>query len=110
MNKSEHELIAERFWNSLDGGVKRNDRERGSGQSSFAFVGLMLLDKPLVGTYDYMGRAYFWSMKYKHELRDATPSKRRRVHRMMLDAGLPVSGDSEQHDKIMEKVFGGGSK
>jgi hypothetical protein len=105
---SETQIAAGKFWDAVKKSpnpVQSNQRERGSGISTFAFVGLMALDKSLIGTYDYMGRAYFWHYKYRHYLRDASQSKRRRVHKMMLDAGLDVLGETESHDKIIEKVF-----
>lgn len=46
------------------------------------------LDKKFIGTEDYMGIAYFWGHEYKHYLRDATISQRRRIHNKALTLGL----------------------
>lgn len=51
---------------------------------------LMSLDNSFVGTESYMGMSYFWPTDFKHELRDATYAKRRRVHALVLAAGVPV--------------------
>ncbi len=64
------------------------------------------LDETFVGTPDYMGIAYFWSSEYKFSLRDASPDKRRAVHAAFLKAGLPVDGESPQHEAIVEKIVG----
>lgn len=46
------------------------------------------LDKSFIGTEDYIGIAYFWTHEYKHYLRDATISQRRRIHNKALTLGL----------------------
>ena len=51
---------------------------------------LMSLDNSFVGTESYMGMSYFWPTDFKHLLRDATYAKRRRVHALVLAAGVPV--------------------
>lgn len=65
------------------------------------------LDKSFVGTADYMGVAYFWSYAYRHYLRDASVSQRRRIHKKMLECGLPVDGNSEMHSYIIFQVLNG---
>ena len=58
-----------------------------------AFQGLSALDNSFVGTEHYLGIAMFWPVGgYKFHLRgqDATPSKLRRVHGLLMDAGVPV--------------------
>lgn len=62
---------------------------------------LLHLDAALVGTPDYMGIAYFWSMAYKHALRNASVKDRQRVHDAFLKSGLPLGGDSPEHEKIV---------
>ena len=58
-----------------------------------ATIGLLKLDESFVGTESYMGIAYFWPVgDYKYLLRgeDATHAKCRRVHKMVLAAGVEV--------------------
>lgn len=64
-----------------------------------------LRDRGRVATKAYQGRAYFWSHRYKHYLRDATPAQRRRVHDKFLSQGMPLDGETSQHDKIISRVF-----
>ena len=49
---------------------------------------LFELDRSFIGTPNYMGLAYFWHMEYKHLLRDATISQRRRIHNKALELGI----------------------
>ena len=53
-----------------------------------ATVAILNLDKSFVGTPNYMGVAYFWAHEYKHLLRGATISQRRRIHNKALGLGL----------------------
>lgn len=62
---------------------------------------ILLLDMTFVGTYDYMGVAYFWSHEYKHTMRELSEADRRRVHHMWLDYNLDVSGTSELHEELL---------
>lgn len=75
-----------------------------------AFLELEKLDRTYRGTLDYMGLAYFWAHEYKHSLRDASYSKRRRVHHAFLKAGLDPSGVSDEHRKIIRRILGRYSK
>lgn len=63
------------------------------------------LDQKLTGTPDYMGMTYFWGYEYRHYLRDASPSQRRRVHKQFLDQGLDVAGESQEHLRIIRSVL-----
>jgi hypothetical protein len=67
---------------------------------------LLDLDQQLVNTEDYMGMAYFWSREYRHYLRDATDSQRRRIHKQLLTEGLEVDGESKRHMEIIQKITG----
>lgn len=69
-----------------------------------AYHALNGLDKTLVGTADYMGVAFFWSYEYRHLLRDARPTQRKRAHDKLLEAGLAVDGESEQHMEIIRRA------
>tara|TARA_Y100001937_G_C7103160_1_gene323548 strand:+ start:117 stop:434 length:318 start_codon:yes stop_codon:yes gene_type:complete len=60
-------------------------------------------DMSNVGTDDYKGYGYFWSYKYRHDLRDTTPNIRRKIHFTLLSQGLSLNGDSEQHDKVVNR-------
>lgn len=53
-----------------------------------AFSKIYSLDKKFIGTKDYMGLAFFWGYEYKHYLRDASTSQRRRIHNKGLDKNL----------------------
>jgi len=69
-----------------------------------AFIALNHLDAGFIGTPDYMGIAYFWAMDYKHDLREASYSKRRKVHGAFLKAGLEVNGISKHHEEIVLRI------
>lgn len=72
-----------------------------------AFEGLNNLDESFTGTPNHMGIAWFWNHGFRHYLRDASFSGRRRVHRAFLAAGVEVAGYSEIHIDIVLRVFGG---
>jgi len=72
-----------------------------------AFEGIFKLDKTFVGTGNYLGLAYFWAHEYRHYLRDCTMAKRRKVHKKWLQAGLDLTGISDQHLSIIEHVLDG---
>lgn len=69
-----------------------------------AYHSLNSLDKTLVGTDDYMGVAFWWSYEYRHLLRDARPTQRKRAHDKLLAAGLAIDGESEQHLEIIRRA------
>ena len=70
-----------------------------------AFKKLNAIDKKFVGTPNYMGIYWFWNYEFRHVMRDATPEKTKKVHDAFLSAKLEVSGNSEQHKKIIRKFF-----
>lgn len=61
------------------------------------------LDRSFVGTEDYMGLAYFWNHEYKHYLRDASITQKRRVHNHFLKNGLALAGESDEHERIVKR-------
>lgn len=73
-------------------------------------------DKSCTGTKEYKGLAYFWAHKYRFWMRgDAhangykgVPIKlaRRRIHNKFIKHSLPISGETAQHDSIINQVFG----
>ena len=63
-------------------------------------------DQGYIGTPLYQGIAYFWSYKYRHYMRDATYSKRKLIHNKFVAEGLELTGETERHDEIINKVFG----
>jgi hypothetical protein len=69
-----------------------------------AYEAIMWLDAAFIGTPDYMGMAWFWNYEYRHYLRDATHRQRQRVHAALLKAGLPVEGESDEHEAIILKA------
>ena len=66
-----------------------------------ANTALLNLDRTFIGTDDYMGMAYFWDYEYRHDLRDASYARRRKVHTLLLAAGLDVGGESAAHRAII---------
>ena len=68
------------------------------------FIKLYEWDKTLIGTEEYMGLAYFWSHEYKHYLRAATCLQRKNAHDRILRAGLELSGESDEHLRIIESA------
>ena len=72
-----------------------------------AFDKIFKLDKTFVGSENYLGLAYFWAMEYKHYLRDCTMAKRRKIHKKWLQAGLDLTGISDQHLNIIKTVLDG---
>lgn len=74
-------------------------------QSQAAWQLLDTLDEKLIGTNDYLGRAYFWNHGFKHYLRDATPKIRVRVHNEFMKHGLSLFGYTVEHMQIIERIF-----
>jgi hypothetical protein len=66
---------------------------------------LWALDEKFIGTENYMGVAYFWSLEYKWWLRDASPKVRRAVHEAFRKARLSPEDDSAEHAAIVAKFF-----
>jgi len=62
------------------------------------------LDKGAIGTYEYIGIAYFWDYEYRHYLRDCSESCRKRVHHKLLKTGLPVDGKSDAHHQLISSI------
>ena len=69
------------------------------------FVEFFKQDMKDVGTKNYKGYAYFWNMKYKWDLRETTPRIRRQIHKIFLDEGLDLSGDTERHDEVVNRFI-----
>jgi len=74
-------------------------------------------DEARIGTPDYRGHAYFWAHEWRHHLRDlggcppgVTEARysnllrqmRRAVHRDLLRLGLPLVGESNDHQTIIQ--------
>ena len=72
--------------------------------TSRAYTLVYALDRALVGTPDYMGLAHWWADEYKHRLRGALNSQRRRAHHALLAAGLPLDGVSAEHAEIINRA------
>ncbi len=72
-----------------------------SSLSQAAVEKLVELDATLVGSYEYLGLAYFWNHEYRHYLRSCTIASRRRVHHKMLDKGLVLTDISPVHEEII---------
>lgn len=63
------------------------------------------LDEKFIGTANYMGIAFFWNYNYRFDLRDATPTERKRVHLAFIKAGLKVNQSSDAHLSIINKTI-----
>lgn len=68
------------------------------------YIKIIELDGTLTGTENYMGFAYFWAYEYSHYLRQQRPEVLRKIHSEFLKQRLKVSGESEQHFKIIQKI------
>ena len=68
-----------------------------------ALSAIFFADMKLVGTPAYIGVGFYWSMEYKHSLRDASVAVRRKVHQAFLKAGLAVDGASPAHAVIVAR-------
>jgi hypothetical protein len=68
-----------------------------------ALSAIFFADMQLVGTKGYIGVGFYWSMEYKHTLRDASVAQRRKVHQAFLKAGLAVDGASPAHAAIVAR-------
>jgi|TARA_R110000822_G_scaffold39888_3_gene109133 hypothetical protein len=72
-----------------------------------AFKKIFDLDMTLVNSEDYLGVCYFWDHDYRHTgLRDASVSKRKRVHNALMNAGLDVTKASNDHLNIINEMMG----
>jgi hypothetical protein len=69
-----------------------------------SFSDIYELDRGYVGTENYLGVAFFWNFEYRHYLRDASTSKRKKVHSIFLKEGLDVRNKSDRHFEIIKKV------
>jgi hypothetical protein len=70
-----------------------------------AFIKMYELDKKFIGSFDYIGLAFFWSYEYRHYLRDASIEERRLVHMNFLIKGLTLEDASEKHFTIIKKIL-----
>mgnify|MGYP003118270719 CR=1 FL=1 len=66
---------------------------------------LFKLDDTFVGTEHYMGLAYFWSTEYKHFLRDASISQRKRIHNQALKLNLDFTEAGIKQWELIGKVL-----
>ena len=58
-----------------------------------------------IGTTYYKGLGIFFNSNYKYPLREgATQSQLKRVHDAFIKAGLPLDGESAEHEKIIHKI------
>jgi hypothetical protein len=69
-----------------------------------AFVKIYEIDQNFINTNNYLGLAYFWAYEYRHYLRDATISQRKKVHNLFLKNGLIIDHASEKHFEIIKLI------
>ena len=76
-------------------------------KDNYYFAAMDTQDKLCIGTKYYQGLAYFWNHEYRHVLRDASYSIRKKVHNSFVKAGLHPSGLTRKHDAIINSFFPG---
>ena len=83
-------------------GIKATNANRQKETTEAAsFAEIHAADDKAIGTDQYAGIAYFWNYDYRHDLRDATPARRREVHAKLMAAGLSLYGFSDEHTAII---------
>ena len=70
-----------------------------------AIAEIMEMDNKFIGTMNYLGLAYFWGHEYKHSLRDATISQRKRIHRKGLERNVSFLVPNQEAWDIIEEVI-----
>tara|TARA_Y100000588_G_scaffold305524_1_gene328866 strand:+ start:96 stop:371 length:276 start_codon:yes stop_codon:yes gene_type:complete len=70
-----------------------------------ALKAILDLDKTYIGTPHYLGVTYFWPYEFRHYLRGASVSQRKRVHKKWLAAGLSFEEVTQQHWDIIADVM-----
>ena len=68
---------------------------------------ILKLDEKYIGTYNYMGFAYFWNKRYKWIMREQTSYRCRLIHKKLLENGLNPSGCSQKHEYIIYRYVKG---
>lgn len=67
---------------------------------------LLKLDESFVGTKKYMGIAYFWGQEYKHNLREASVAKRRKIHHLGLRENIDFINPNKKAWDLIYTVLG----
>ena len=70
-----------------------------------AYLKLFDLDKQFIGTFNYLGIAWFWHYEFRHYLRDASINDRKKVHNIFLTYNLNVSDATELHYQIIKETL-----
>jgi len=70
-----------------------------------ALAEIMEMDNKFIGTMNYLGLAYFWGHEYKHSLRDATISQRKRIHRKGLERNVSFLVPNQEAWDIIKEVI-----
>ena len=70
-----------------------------------AIAEIMEMDNKFIGTMNYLGLAYFWGHEYKHSLRDATISQRKRIHRKGLERNVSFLVPNQEAWDIIKEVI-----
>jgi hypothetical protein len=65
---------------------------------------MLRADERQLGTPGYTGHAWFWAHAYRHEMRPALPSVRKKIHHALLSSGLKLDGESPLHDRIITTI------
>ena len=66
-----------------------------------AIINVIHNDKENIGTYRYVGVAFFWNIKYNCYLRTASTRFRKHIHHLFMKHNLALSGTSDKHLKII---------
>lgn len=85
--------------------------------SMYEKIILLRRDRGYIGTYHYLGEAYFWAYKYRFVMRgdichqgdDSWQGNildaRRRIHDQFIKEKLSLDGETDRHDQIVNSVF-----
>ena len=69
-----------------------------------AYSAINEVDKKFIGTDNYIGIAWFHAYKYRHDMRDITIAKRKKIHQHMMKAGIKDFGaESKAIEDILTK-------
>lgn len=65
---------------------------------------MLQADEAKLGTAEYTGHAWFWNHFYRHEMRQALPATRKKIHDALIAAGLKLDDEGQEHDRIITAI------
>jgi len=101
LKEIKHRLYIKEYWNKPEETECYNIPLTLSGM-----IALKEIDNFLVGTSYYMGLAYFWDHEVKHWLRDSTPFKRVKIHKLFIANKIPFDKKEKYFisNKLAEQI------